>query len=163
MKKSFFTGTYFRVLVVLILIFLGILIFFRNSDFHMDKVVLKTEVPSESFVLPTFLNYSYKDLNVLEASKLVNESSNNSLFIVDVSSDYFSGHIKNSINYPFVNGSFKIAINNFDNKKIYLIYSRIDIDSLNAAKLLSESGFDKVYRLRGNYGAWVSAGYAISH
>jgi rhodanese-related sulfurtransferase len=42
----------------------------------------------------------------------------------------------------------------------YLVYCHADGPSIQGARMLVDAGFPTVYRLVGNYGAWVGAGYA---
>ena len=49
-----------------------------------------------------------------------------------------------------------------DKTEIYLIYSRNE-ESRTAVKIMADNGFQNVYRLQGNYGAWVDAGFPVSH
>ncbi len=48
-----------------------------------------------------------------------------------------------------------------DKDKMYLVYCHGDRPSIAAATKLKEAGFKHVYRLVGNYQAWVDAGYAV--
>ena len=43
----------------------------------------------------------------------------------------------------------------------YLVYCHVDSVAIQGAQKLVDAGFMKVYRLAGNYKAWVDAGYPI--
>ena len=44
---------------------------------------------------------------------------------------------------------------------MYLVYCHSDAASISGASKLIEAGFEKVYRLDGNYDAWVAVGYEV--
>ena len=100
---------------------------------------------------------SYMDISAQEAKKLIDTTPD--LIIIDVSPNYSSGHISNAINYYVGNGSLDNAIPTLDKDKPYLVYCHVDSASILGAQKLIDAGFDKVYRLEGNYNAWVNAGY----
>jgi len=78
-----------------------------------------------------------------------------------VSPFYAQGRIPGSINYYLGNGSLDNAIPTLDKNKIYLVYCHVDSVSIAGANKLIEAGFKTVYRLAGNYSAWVNAGYPV--
>ena len=53
------------------------------------------------------------------------------------------------------------AIPDLDEQATYLVYCHADGPSIAGAETLVDAGFDKVYRLAGNYAAWVDAGYPV--
>lgn len=102
---------------------------------------------------------NYMDVSPSEALELINQSSN--LLIIDVSPLWHKGHLPNAINFPWGNGSFEAAVPSWDPNAMYLIYCHGDAPSIAAAQHLADEGFSNVYRLEGNYGAWIDAGYEI--
>ena len=48
-----------------------------------------------------------------------------------------------------------------DAMKMYLVYCHGDAPSILGAQKLVDAGFEHVYRLEGNYGAWLEAGYDV--
>jgi rhodanese-related sulfurtransferase len=42
---------------------------------------------------------------------------------------------------------------------MYLVYCHVDRVAIAGAQKLTDAGFTNVYRLEGNYRAWVDAGY----
>jgi len=155
-------------LILLILIIIISIIFFYFNYTRIPNVPLENKnkflnnTPLESVIIPTFNNYSYKEISAIDAKKLIDKNDSDFL-IIDVSLNYNEGHIINAVNYPIANGSLDSAINVLDKNKMYLIYARNEMDSLNAVKTLADNGFDKIYRLKGNYGAWVELGYKIKN
>lgn len=81
--------------------------------------------------------------------------------IIDVSPRYDKGHIPNSINHYVGDGSLDKAIPELDKEKTYLVYCHVDSASIPGAQKLIDAGFEKVYRLKDNYPAWLDGGYPI--
>lgn len=101
----------------------------------------------------------YMDITASEAKELIDTKPE--LIIIDVSPNYDAGHIPGAINYYIGNGSLDAAIPSLDKNKEYLVYCHVDSASISGAEKLVDAGFTKVYRLEGNYQAWVDAGYPI--
>jgi rhodanese-related sulfurtransferase len=99
------------------------------------------------------------DITPEDALNLIN--NNPELFIIDVSNMYDAGHIPGALNFPWGDGSFEAAVPSWDKDAKYLIYCHGDPPAIAAAQLLIDEGFENVYRLEGNYGAWVAAGYEV--
>lgn len=102
---------------------------------------------------------SYIDLSPMEAKELIDNTKD--IIIIDVSPYYAQGHIPGAINYYLGDGSLDEAIPTLDQSKIYLVYCHVDSVSIAGANKLIEAGFENVYRLVGNYSAWVNAGYPV--
>ena len=101
----------------------------------------------------------YMDVTPEEAKKLIDE--NPDLIILDVSPKYDEGHIPGAINYYIGDGSLDEAIPTLDPEAEYLVYCHVDSASIGGAQALVDAGFENVYRLAGNYAAWVDAGYPV--
>ena len=101
----------------------------------------------------------YVDVSAAEAKDLID--NNTDLVIIDVSPNYDNGHIPGAINYYVGDGSLDDAIPTLDKNKKYLVYCHVDSASISGAQKLIDAGFTTVYRLEGNYQAWVDAGYPI--
>ncbi|MBU0615549.1 MAG: rhodanese-like domain-containing protein [Nanoarchaeota archaeon] len=102
---------------------------------------------------------SYTDISVEEAKTLIELDPE--LVIIDVSPKYAQGHIPGAVNYYVGDGSLDAAIPDLDKTKEYLVYCHVDSASILGAQKLVDAGFSDVYRLIGNYQAWVDAGYEI--
>ena len=102
---------------------------------------------------------SYIDVSPAEAKELID--NNPDLIIIDVSPAYADGHLPGAINYYLGDGSLDEAIPMLDKGKPYLVYCHIDSVAIAGAQKLVDAGFMKVYRLEGNYAAWVDAGYPV--
>ena len=101
----------------------------------------------------------YVDLTPAEAKKLIDE--NPEVVIIDVSPKYAEGYLPGAINYYVGDGSLDRAIPTLDKTATYLVYCHVDSASILGAQKLIDAGFETVYRLEGNYSAWVAAGYPI--
>ena len=102
---------------------------------------------------------SYIDVSPEEARNLID--TNPDLIVIDVSPHYADGHLPGAINYYLGDGSLDDAIPSLDKNKDYLVYCHVDSVSISGAQKLVDAGFTTVYRLEGNYQAWLDAGYAI--
>ena len=101
----------------------------------------------------------YIDVSAMEAKELIDTKPD--LIIIDVSPNYDNGHIPGAVNYYIGDGSLDAAIPMLDMNKEYLVYCHVDSASIGGAQKLIDAGFTMVYRLEGNYQAWVDAGYPI--
>lgn len=98
----------------------------------------------------------YRDVTAPEARSIKHESEGK-LVIIDLSPDYNVGHLPMAISIPLESLDEKIPA--LDKSRPYLVYSRTDDVSIAGARKMVSTGFSPVYRLKGNYEAWVSAGY----
>ena len=101
----------------------------------------------------------YIDVSPAEAKALIDE--NPDLDIIDVSPAYADGHLPGAVNYYLGDGLLDAAIPTLDKSKTYLVYCHVDSVAIAGAQKLVDAGFPNVYRLEGNYSAWVEAGYPI--
>ena len=102
---------------------------------------------------------SYIDVTPQEAKKLIDE--NPGLIIIDVSPNYDNGHLPGAVSYYIGDGSLEKAIPSLDPNGKYLVYCHVDSVAIAGAQALVDAGFKNVYRLAGNYAAWVDAGYPV--
>lgn len=101
----------------------------------------------------------YMDISSMEALALIN--NNPELIVIDVSPVWADGHLPGALNFQWGNGDFAAAVPGWDNNAKYLIYCHGDAPAIAAAQHLIDEGFYNVYRLEGNYSAWVDAGYPV--
>jgi rhodanese-related sulfurtransferase len=83
--------------------------------------------------------------------------------IFDVSPHFNSGHIPGATNAKGSGGGTDLSelIAGMDKTKTYLVYCHSDSPAMAGAQLMEDAGFTKVFRLEGNFGAWVDAGYDV--
>ena len=101
----------------------------------------------------------YTDISPAEAKQMIDE--NPDLIIIDVSPFYENGHLPGAVNYYLGDGSLDEAIPMLDKNATYLVYCHFAVASREGAQKLVDAGFMNVYRLEGEYQAWVDAGYPI--
>ncbi len=119
-----------------------------------------TTSPMPAETMPTSgMMKGYVDVTPAEAKALIDSMP--ALVIIDVSPNYANGHLPGAINYYVGDGSLDKAIPMLDKTATYLVYCHSDSASIAGAQKLVDAGFTTVYRLSGNYSAWVAAGYAI--
>ncbi|MFC2050397.1 rhodanese-like domain-containing protein [Chloroflexota bacterium] len=102
---------------------------------------------------------AYMDVTPAEAKDLID--NNPDLIVIDVSPHYAEGHLPGAVHYYLGDGSLDEAIPMLDKDKTYLVYCHVDSVAIQGAQKLVDAGFKNVYRLEGNYRAWVDAGYPI--
>lgn len=102
---------------------------------------------------------AYMDVTPQEARTLIDGKPG--IVVIDVSPAYAQGHLPGAVNYYVGDGSLDAAIPMLDMRNEYLVYCHSDSASMLGAQKLADAGFDKVYRLQGNYAAWVGAGYPV--
>jgi rhodanese-related sulfurtransferase len=102
---------------------------------------------------------AYVDVSPQEAKALIDD--NPDLIVIDVSPHYAEGHLPGAVNYYLGDGSLDRAIPTLDPEAEYLVYCHVDSVSMSGAQALIDAGFENVYRLEGNYSAWVAAGYPV--
>ncbi len=101
----------------------------------------------------------YVDLSPQQAKMLIEAVPE--LVIVDVSPKYDEGHLPGAVHYYVGDGSLDAAIPMLDTGVPYLAYCHVDSASILGATKLAEAGFWPVFRLEGNYSAWVDAGFPV--
>lgn len=115
----------------------------------------KTAPPQENeSVAPT-----YTDVSPVEAKELIDTIPD--LIVIDVSPDYAQGHLPGAVNYYLGGGALDAAIPTLDKNGKYLVYCHFESASRAGAQKLIDAGFKNVYRLAGEYDAWVAAGYPV--
>ncbi len=93
-----------------------------------------------------------------EAKNVIDKTSD--VVVIDLSRHFYNdGHLPGALNYPRC--ALRYVLSNLDKNKTYIVYCHWTGDPLASAYDLKEAGFNNVYALEGNYGAWVDAGYQV--
>ena len=93
-----------------------------------------------------------------EAKQLLDKTTD--VVIIDLSPRYYDkGHLPGAVNLP--TSTLPEAVAGWDKNATYLVYSHWTGAPLSAAELLKKAGFQNVYALEGNFGAWVDSGYPV--
>ncbi|MBS3767530.1 MAG: rhodanese-like domain-containing protein [Candidatus Cloacimonetes bacterium] len=108
---------------------------------------------------PVAMLMDYIDVTPKEALKMMLENSE--LVVIDVSPIYDKGHLPGSVNHPVGDGSLDEGIHMLDRSKTYLVYCHMESASRAGAQKLVDAGFQKVYRMDGDYKSWIEAGYPV--
>ncbi len=157
-----------NIVIVIFILLLGFTVYSLSMSTKNNKTMdkqekMNTEITDNNQMedkdIQIEKKLSYMDLSVVDAKKLIDD--NPELLIIDVSPNYAKGHIPGSINYYLGDESLAKAIPTLDKNKKYLVYCHADSASMAGAQMLIDNGFKNVYRLQGNYAAWVDAGYKI--
>ena len=135
-------------LIVALLVTVSVSALAENTDMAMDDMIGS---PTDA---------GYIDLTPGEANQLIADTPD--LVIIDVSPLYDEGHVPGALHYYVGDGTLDEAIPMLDMNKTYLVYCHSDAASMLGATKLVEAGFAPVYRIAGNFGAWVDAGYPVS-
>ena len=118
-----------------------------------------TKGSMDGMEIPAATPGAYTDLTPEQAKQLIDTTPD--LVILDVSPKYAEGHLPGAVNYYFGDGSLEAAIPTLDQSVPYLVYCHVDSVAIAGAEALVDAGFPTVYRLQGNYSAWVDAGYPV--
>ena len=102
---------------------------------------------------------AYVDVSAEEAKNLID--TNPDLVVIDVSPHYNEGHLPGAVHHYLGDGSLDAAIPSLDPNGKYLVDCHVDSVAISGAQKLIDAGFTTVYRLEGNYAAWLAAGYPI--
>lgn len=121
-----------------------------NQETPQENQEQETGTPEET---------TYTDITPAEAKDMIENNPN--LVVIDVSPYYDQGHLPGAVHYYLGDGSLDTAIPTLDMTKDYLVYCHVDSVAISGAQKLVDAGFDPVYRLEGNYAAWVAAGYSV--
>ena len=101
----------------------------------------------------------YMDVTPTAANVLIDGKSN--VTTIDVSPVYDEGHLPGAVSYPLGDGSLEAVIPTLKSEQIYLVYCHGVEPSVTASEMIFAAGFAPVYRLAGNYSAWVAYGFSV--
>ena len=103
---------------------------------------------------------SFLDIGAGEVKSKIDAADFEAIF--DVSPHFNEEHIPGATNANSSAGGtdLSVLIEDLDKTKSYLVYCHADSPAMAGAQLMEDAGFENVYRLEGNFDAWVNAGYA---
>ena len=104
---------------------------------------------------------SFVDIAASRAKSKIDAGDFEAIF--DVSPHFDEGHLPGATNAKASTGVTDLSelITGLDKNKSYLVYCHANGPAMNGAQLMEDAGFHNVYRLEGNYSAWVAAGYDV--
>jgi len=95
-----------------------------------------------------------------EAKNLIDKISD--MVVIDLSRRFYgNGHLPSAVNYTKC--AIPAAVSDLDKSKTILICCHWTGAPLSSACRLKEVGFNNVYALKGNFGAWVDSGYPVEN
>ena len=103
-------------------------------------------------------NRGYSNINLRNAIRTINNSTNLILLDVRTAEEYSTGNIPNSINIDVLSSDFKSKIDLLDKSKEYLVYCRSGNRATIASSIMSTNGFVRIYNLNNiNYSDFENA------
>jgi len=104
---------------------------------------------------------SFIDIAATEVKSKIDAGDFEAIF--DVSPHFNNEHMPGATNANVSGGGTELSllIGEMDNTKSYLVYCHADGPAMAGAQLMEDAGFENVYRLEGNFGAWVDAGFDV--
>lgn len=102
---------------------------------------------------------SFVDIAASEVKSRIEAGDFDAIF--DVSPHFNEEHLPGATNAYEGAGGTELSklIEDLDKTRSYLVYCHADSPAMAGAQLMKDAGFANVYRLEGNFGAWVDAGY----
>lgn len=104
---------------------------------------------------PEPANTSFKDVDVTEFKKLVEEFSNEIILDVRTPEETEKGMIDGAIHIDYHGSNFKEELGKLDKSKPVMVYCASGGRSKRTQELMEELGFKEVYNLSGGYSAWI--------
>ena len=138
-------------LVIIFLLSTGIFL----SSCNETEATNTTSASSETSKTKVVANGEIKSVSVAEFEKLITEKAG---LLLDVRTldENKAGNIAGSKLIDVTSANFKTDIAALDKNVPVLVYCRSGGRSMSAAKILKESGFKKIYNLKGGFNAWSS-------
>lgn len=123
------------------------------------KKLLATTVGAilATFLLTACSSSSATKVSPKEFSEVIKDIS---IVVLDVRTpeEFAEGHLQGAINIDFQSGNFEKEIAALDRTATYAVYCRSGNRSGQAVKVMSDSGFTKLYDMDGGLVDWVNAG-----
>lgn len=134
-----------------IIIVLSLLFFSCNQALQTDSAV-SAQTQGEKFV---------KNVSVQEFREIISKGEG---IILDVRTpkETAQGHLENASMINVFDEDFVDKINLMQKDKEIYVYCKSGGRSAQAAQILSENGFDRVYNMKGGIMAWESAGFPLT-
>ena len=104
---------------------------------------------------------TYQDVNVEQASKMMQEKKN--LLVLDVRTpgEVAQGKIEGATVIDFQGATFNSIIDKLDKDQPVLVYCAVGGRSSRTMAIMKDKGFKEVYNLSGGIQAWTAAGKTI--
>ena len=140
----------------------GLGLFYFNASVSTSNTFYRSsQLCGLVFFFMVNLKPTYMDILPAEAFSLYENGTFDLIIDVVGLNIYSLGHLPGAVNYIWADGTLNETISTLDKNLTYLVYCHTDPPSTASAQALVNAGFPYVYRLEGNYRAWVDAGYPI--
>jgi rhodanese-related sulfurtransferase len=137
------------------------LFYFNASVTSLDSFYRSSQLCWLVFFFMLNLKPTYMDIPPAEAYSLYENGTFDLIIDVVGLNIYSLGHLPGAVNYIWADGTLNATIPTLDKNLTYLVYCHTDPPSTASAQAMVNAGFPYIYRLEGNYRAWVDAGYPI--
>ena len=133
---------------------------YLNASVQIEDTRVRTQQRTDHFLFFLY-NYqdTYKDISPPVAYQMYLEGAFDLVIDVVGLDIYSQGHLPGAVNYIWADGTLNSKITSLDTEGTYLVYCHTDPPSTDSAQSLVDAGIANVYRLEGNYRAWINAGY----
>ena len=101
-------------------------------------------------------------MDVRRAQLMISRASGgNTLVVLDVRTpeEFAAGHLAGALNIDYKAADFRNRVAQLDKTKEYVVYCRSGRRSMEAAKIMAELGFPKLYNVAGGINDWTAAGF----
>ena len=150
--------------LALTIIIFAIFVFIILKQLSPSDKTLRTEKVPEVKSTKTEEVSAVVNISPKDADQLIKENAGNENFVIlDVRTpqEYQSGHLENATNIDYSSQNFKDEVGNLDKTETYLVYCRSGNRSREAAKIMKELGFEKIYNLEGGISQWQAEGLPV--
>lgn len=113
-------------------------------------------VDSRKNVQANFLPLVHSTITPEEAQVMMQTSGNVQAVDVREASEYCSGHIPGSVNYPWNSGVFQLRYGELQKNRPVLLICRSGVRADRAGRFLDSMGYPLVYVMQGGMVAWAS-------
>ena len=138
----------------------GLGLFYMNASITtLDSFYRSSQLCWLVFFFMFNMKPTYMDIPPAEAYSLYENDTFDLIIDVVGLNIYSLGHLPGAVNYIWADGTLNETIPTLDKNLTYLVYCHTDPPSTASAQAMVNAGFLNVYRLEGNYKAWVDAGY----
>jgi rhodanese-related sulfurtransferase len=102
-----------------------------------------------------------RNLDAVEAARLIKERTEITLLDVRTPEEYAAGHVQKALNINYYDHNFQKDAARLDTRKTYLIYCASGNRSSKARVILTQIGITNLYHLDGGIKAWQAASLPI--
>jgi rhodanese-related sulfurtransferase len=129
---------------------------------HLKKLLVFTLLMSLSACVNTKEDPTVQVISPEQMVDELYEKEDVQLVDVRTSEEFLEGHLKNAQNICIASSDFEDKVKLLDKNKPVYLYCKTGGRSANAAKILEEMGFTKVYDMQGGITNWKKKGYELA-